>query len=197
MFTGIIRELGTLERVQRTKGLVRLRIRAPRLAAQVRPLDSVSVNGVCFSAITAHRGTLTFEIIAETQRLTTLGSLRPDQRVHLEPSLTLADRLHGHLLLGHVDGRGRIVRRQQRAGELVLTIRTGRELARLLTTKGSVAVDGVSLTVARRLRSDRFTVHLIPETLRQTMLGERPVGTDVNLELDYLAKLVWQFLRLR
>lgn len=197
MFTGIIRELGTVERLERRNGLVRLRVYAPKTAATVARLESVAINGVCLSAVDVRGQTLMFELIRETQALTALEALRRGDRIHVEPSLTLTDRLSGHVLLGHVDGVGTVVRRREQAGQLTLEIRVPASLAAFLTPKGPVAVDGVSLTVGRAVRGGRFTVHLIPETLRQTTLGERYPGDRVNLEVDYLAKLVHQFTRRR
>ena len=197
MFTGIIQEIGTVERVERKRGVTRLSIQAPKTAARVAPLESVAVNGTCLTAVQVGRGLMVFEVIGETRGLTTVGTLRPGARVNLEPSLTLVDRINGHILLGHVDGPGTIVRRAQRAGELVLEIRVPAGVRRFLVPKGPVAVDGVSLTVGSRLTASAFTVHLIPETLRQTTLRDTPSGARVNIEVDYLAKLVHQFLRLR
>ncbi len=197
MFTGIIRQLGVVERLERSGGQCRLRVRAPRLASTVSALESVAVNGVCLSVVDLRRGCLVFDVIPETLQLTTLGSLRPGAHVHLEPSLTLADRLNGHVVFGHVDGTGTVAKRRQLAGELVLEIRVAPPLRALLVPKGPVAVDGVSVTVGRTPGPAAFTLHLIPETLRQTTLGERRVRDRVNIELDYLAKLVRQFVRLR
>jgi riboflavin synthase len=131
--------------------------------------------------------------IPETQALTALDALPRGQQVNVEPSLTLSDRLNGHLLLGHVDGVGTVVHRRQRQGELVLDIRLPAPLGAFVVSKGPIAVDGVSLTVGALRRAAAFAVHLIPETLRQTTLGSRDVGDRVNLEVDYLAKLVWHF----
>ena len=197
MFTGIVRELGTVVHAQRSKGLVRLAIRAPKTTSLVEPLESVSVNGVCLSVVRIRQGTLLFELIPETQRLTALKAFRAGQQVNLEPSLSLSDRLGGQILLGHIDGVGTVVTRRQLAGELILTIRLARDLHRFLVPKGPVAVDGASLTVGRSLGTSTFSVHLIPETIRQTTLGARKVGDRVNIELDYLAKLIWQFTHAR
>lgn len=197
MFTGIVQELGTVVQVKRSGGLIRLGIEAPKTAARAQRLDSVAVNGVCLSVIDRDRQTMAFEIIPETARLTTLGRLRRGDRVNLEPSLCLTDRIGGQLLFGHVDGLGRIVARRQRAGEVVLEVRVGRDLRMFLVPKGPVALDGVSLTVGETLTTSTFTVHLIPETLRRTMLRSLAVGDRVNVEADYLAKLVWQFTRAR
>jgi riboflavin synthase len=193
MFTGIVREMGTVERIERRKGLVRLAILAPNTAAQVGRLESVLVNGACLSVVDVTRRTIVFEAIPETQRLTSLGTLRRGDRVHLEPSLTLSDRVHGHIVFGHVDGMASVVTRRQLSGELVCELRVPAYLRTFLVPKGPVTVDGVSLTVGRVTRST-FTIHLIPETLRQTTLSTRQVGDKVNIELDYIAKLVHQFM---
>ena len=196
MFTGTIREIGVVERVQRREGLVRLAVRGPRTAAKVVAADSVAVSGVCLTAAAVRAGVMTFEVVPETLRLTTLGRLAPGTRVNLEPSLSLADRLGGHLVFGHVDGTGRVVGRQARGGELVLTIQVPAACRGLIVPKGPLAVDGVSLTVGPQV-TNRLTLHLIPETRRRTTLAERRVGEWVNLEADYVAKLIRQHLRAR
>jgi riboflavin synthase len=193
MFTGIIQELGTVARVERSKGLLRLSVHAPKVASKVGPLESVAVSGVCLSVINVRQGTMTFEVIHETQALTTLDTLRRGDRVNLEPSLGVCDRLSGHFVFGHVDGIGTVAARRQRGGEILLELRVARRLHAFLVPKGPVAIDGVSLTVGRVGRGSIFTVHLIPETMRQTTLGARQAGARVNGELDYLAKLVRQF----
>lgn len=194
MFTGLILEQGTVSAVRRAGGIVRLTLHAPRTAPRLAIGESVAINGVCLSVVSNQRGMLTFEAIRETQRLTSLGRLAVGDRVNVEPSLTLSDRLNGHLVLGHVDGLGRIRRRAQQAGEVALEIQVSRDLRRSLVPKAPIAVDGVSLTVGSRLTPTTFAVFLIPETMRKTTLGERRVGEAVNIELDYLAKLIAQFM---
>lgn len=197
MFTGIIQEIGTMVRRESAEGVVRLTIHAPKTAARVERLESVAVSGVCLSVVRVRGETMVFEVIRETQRLTTIGTLRRGDRVNLEPSLAVSDRLSGHIVFGHVDGRGVIIARRPIQGEVALTIRTSAALRRYLVPKGPVALDGVSLTVGQRTTAATFTVHLIPETLRQTTLGEKTIGERVNIELDYLAKLIWHFSHLR
>ena len=197
MFTGIIRELGTVERITRGQGITRLAIRAPGVALRIQRLESISINGVCLSVVDIRRQTLIFEMITETQRLTTLAALRTGDRVHLEPSLSITDRLNGHIVFGHVDGLGKIVKRRDLKSELILEIRIPTALRPFLVSKGPVAVDGISLTVGKTLTASTFTIHLIPETLRQTLLRSRTVGDRVNVELDYFAKLIHQFLHAR
>ena len=190
MFTGIVREIGTVAGTRRGRGLMRLSIVAPRTAAHVGRLESVAVAGVCLSVVRLTSGTMEFEAVPETLARTTLGRLKQGARVNLELSLTLTDRLNGHLVFGHVDGMGTVVGRTNRGGELVLRIRVPPALRRGIIAKGPITVDGVSLTVGPRPGRGVFSVHLIPETLRQTTLGERRTGDAVNLEIDYIAKLV-------
>ena len=134
-------------------------------------------------------------MIPETQKLTSLGGLRQGSRVNVEPSLRLMDRLNGHVVLGHVDSVGVIARQKSLPGEVILTIRVGKDLRRCLVPKGPITVDGVSLTVGLRLTRDTFTIHLIPETLKRTTLHMLAAGDKVNIEIDYLAKLTHQFLK--
>lgn len=195
MFTGIVQELGTVVQVKRFRGLIQLGLEAPKTAARVQRLESVAVNGVCLSVVDRDEQTMAFEVIQETARLTTLSALRIGNRVNVEPSLGVSDRIGGQILFGHIDGVGTVVQRRERPGGVALTVRLASSLRKLLVPKGPIAVDGVSLTVGDTLTSSTFTVHLIPETLRQTTLRSLAVRDRVNLEADYLAKLVWQFTR--
>jgi riboflavin synthase len=197
MFTGIIQEIGIVASKERARGLIRLGIHAPHTASRAQPLESVAVNGVCLSVVALRQGTLWFEVIPETQRLTALAGLRRGDSVNLEPSLCVCDRLSGHLVFGHVDAMGTLRKRRQLPGELVLEIRVAPRIRQYLVAKGPVTVQGVSLTVGARLGASTFRVHLIPETLRQTTLSALRVGQRVNVEIDYFAKLVRQFLHSR
>lgn len=195
MFTGIIREIGTIQSVKSAKGLLRLVLYAPKTAARVKRMESVSVNGVCLTAVECSANDLVFEMIPETRQLTALGFLRPGSRVNVEPSLAVLDRLNGHFVFGHIDGTGTVIKRRQLRGEFSFTIRVPAALRRLLVSKGPVAVNGVSLTVGQKLTGTTFTIHLIPETLRQTTLGDLKPSDRVNIELDYIAKLLWEFAK--
>jgi riboflavin synthase len=204
MFTGIVQELGTvysLERARRSgkraDDVDRLHVFAPKTAAGLVPGESVAINGACLSVVSVRQGAMTFEIIPETRRLTNLGTLSAGARVNVERSLTLSDRLNGHVVLGHVDGVGRILRCQKKAGEVALGIRVDAGLRRYLVPKAPIAVDGVSLTVGARVASAMFSVFLIPETIHKTTLGLRRVGDLVNIEADYFAKLLIQFAQKR
>lgn len=195
MFTGIIREIGTIQSMKTAKGLVRLTLYAPKTAFHVKRMESIAVNGVCLTVIEHRTDELTFEMIPQTRRLTALCFLGIGDRVNVEPSLAVSDRLNGHLVFGHVDGMGRVVKRKQSRGELTLTIRVPARLRRLLVSKAPIAVNGVSLTVGQRLGALTFPIHLIPETLRQTTLGGLKVGDRVNIEADYIAKLLQEFAK--
>ena len=193
MFTGIVRERGTVQSLKKRGGLLELSVHAPVLARSVEPSESVCVNGVCLSVVKVRSGALVFEMIPETQGLTSLGGMKSGDAVNLEPSLSLSDRLGGHILLGHVDGVGRVIEAREVKGERVLKIRVASELGRYLTPKGPVAVDGISMSVGSAPTRNTFTIHVIPETLRRTTLNEKKTGDSINIEIDYLAKLMWQF----
>lgn len=188
MFTGLIREVGTLQRLARGRQTAQLQIRAPELADVVGPGDSVAVDGICLTATEVRRDLITVTAAVETLRVTTLRSWRRGRRVHLEPALRAGQPLDGHLVLGHVDGTGRIASIRQRGDSRLVTVVCGERLGAWLLPKGSVAVDGVSLTVDEGPHADRFTVNLIPLTLSWTRLGELRTGQPVNLEMDVLVK---------
>ena len=188
MFTGLIREIGTLRRITSGAESSRLTIRAPRAAASLGQGDSLAVDGICLT-VTGVRGDLvTVDAAVETRRVTTLASWRAGRRLHLEPALRAGDALDGHLVLGHVDGTGRVAAVRRRGPSLLVTIACGADLARWLMPKGSVAVDGASLTVDAGPHTDRFTVNLIPHTLSWTTFGDIRAGRVVNLEMDVLVK---------
>jgi riboflavin synthase len=188
MFTGLVREIGKLQGIQSRSGLTVLDVRAPGVAAEAKVGDSIAVNGICLTVIRIHGAIFRVEAVGETGRLTTLGRWRSGDRVHLEPALRAGDALDGHLVQGHVDGTGKVLRvGRQGAGRLV-TIAAGPKLTRFLTPKGSVAVDGVSLTVDEGPFVDRFSVNLIPHTLGETNFNRLRTGSPVNLEMDVLVK---------
>jgi riboflavin synthase len=172
----------------------RISILSSTVAAGAAPGSSVAVNGVCLSVVRCappvskrDRARIEADILQRTWEVTNLSLLKPRDKVNLEPALRMGDRLGGHFVLGHVDGRGSILSRAREGGDVVLGISVGRELERGLVPRGSVAVDGVSLTVAR-VESGIFYVHCILLTLQATTLGARPVGSMVNLEIDVLGK---------
>ena len=185
MFTGIIRHRGTVVSLVRWPR-ARLIVRIPRLRA--RRSDSVAVDGVCLTVASHVRATYHFDLLGETLRVTTLGQRRPGDRVNIEPSLRAGDRVGGHLVLGHIDGVGRVVRRRATARGLALTVAVPAALRRFLVPKGAVALDGISLTVAPGSMKATCTVLVIPHTAAVTTLGTRQVGEALNLEVDPLAR---------
>jgi len=188
MFTGLVREIGTVKALRRRGDLARLVLRAPRCAGELELGDSLAVDGVCLTATALAGETVTVDAVAETLRVTTLGGWRAGRRVHLEPALRAGDRLGGHLVLGHVDGVGTVSAVRRRGGQLRLSIAYPASLGAWLLPKGSVAVDGVSLTLDAHPSAGVFTVNLIPHTLRETRFDDLRPGDRVNLEADVLAK---------
>jgi riboflavin synthase len=194
MFTGIVEELGTVAGVEDQGDALRITLRAETVLADAGPGDSISVNGCCLTVSSLGEGTWSADVMQETLDKTTLGGLAEGDRVNLERAATLATRLGGHLVQGHVDGVGKILDRQPSDHWDLVTIGLPEQLAPYLVDKGSIAVDGVSLTVVEA-GPDRFTVSLIPETLSRTTLGHRAIGDRVNLETDVIAKHVATLVR--
>jgi riboflavin synthase len=189
VFTGIVREIGRVEAVQGGTDGVRLLVRAPETAASTAVGDSVAVNGVCLTAIAVENGSLAFDAVPETLRRSSLGRVEAGVAVNVEPALRAGEPLGGHLVQGHIDGVGRVRALQSEGDAARLEIDASPELTRYLVEKGSVAVEGVSLTVAD-LDDEGFSVALIPHTLAETTLGALEPGDEVNLEVDVLAKYV-------
>jgi len=187
MFTGIIRHRGTVVSLTRLPSQ-RLVVTVPRLTA--RRGDSVAVDGVCLTVAGHREGGLVFDLLGETLRTTTLGARRPGDRVNVEPALKAGGVIGGHLVLGHVDAVGRVVRRRRAPAGIALTIAAPRAVRRYLAPKGAVAVDGVSVTLDARVTRGEFTIHLIPHTAAVTTLGSREPGDRVNLEADPIARYV-------
>jgi riboflavin synthase len=188
VFTGLINDLGRVSGIERSPDGARMRIEAAS-ASDLREGDSVAVNGVCLTATHVDGGSFSAEAMNETLARTSLGALDTGSHVNLELPLRAGDRIGGHVVQGHVDGVGRIAERAQDGFALRLRIDASAELLRYVIEKGSIAVDGVSLTVVE-LDGGSFTVSLIPETLERTNLGQAQPGTGVNLEVDVLAKYV-------
>jgi riboflavin synthase len=196
MFTGLVEAMGDV--VARDPGGAgdRLVLREPALAPQLAIGESVCVNGACLTVVARDLATFAFDVGPETLRRTNLGDLRPGQRVNLERSLRVGDRMGGHYVQGHVDGVGQVQRREEAGQWVTVWFRCPDELAAQMVTKGSVAVDGISLTVVD-VERDGFSVALIPHTLEHTTLGFKGPGAAVNLETDLLAKYVWKYLQLQ
>ena len=189
MFTGLVQGLGEVHRVDRTGDGVRLSVRSP-LASELSEGDSVAVNGVCLTAVGLCGGELFgADVMHETLRRSSLGEIEAGSRVNLELALRAADRLGGHIVQGHVDGLGVVREVTEEGFARVVSFDADPSLLRYVVEKGSIAVDGVSLTVAR-IDDTSFDVSLIPETLERTTLGAVAPGSPVNLEVDVLAKYV-------
>ena len=189
MFTGIVEELGTVAALEDQGDAVRLSVQGPRVTSDVAEGDSISVNGCCLTVVESADGSFTADVMQETLDKTSLGSLEPGSRVNLERAVTPATRLGGHIVQGHVDGTGRILSRTPSEHWEVVEIELPDSLDRYLVDKGSITVDGISLTVVTAA-DGRFSVSLIPETLARTTLGLKQPGDVVNLEVDVIAKYV-------
>ena len=191
MFTGIVRERGRVVAAERNgaEGAVRLRIAAPLTAAESGLGDSISVAGCCLTAIATDDGELVFEAVPESLARTTLGSLGEGAEVNIEPALRAGEPLGGHYVQGHVDGVGRIRSVEPEGDGCRISVEVPAELLRYCVEKGSLAVDGVSLTIAA-LDGDGVEIALVPHTLRETTLSALGAGDPVNLEVDVLAKYV-------
>jgi riboflavin synthase len=197
VFTGIVEVRRPVREVRTTEHGVRLAVVrdgwTPAGGTALGPGDSVCVSGVCLTLASVDASALAFDVVAETLRRTTLGELRPGDPVNLEPSLTPTSFLGGHFVQGHVDGVGTVTAVRRDAVDRLLTVRPPSELMRYTVPKGSIAIDGVSLTIAAAGETD-FTVALVPTTLERTTLGTVEVGTRVNLETDILARTIAHYL---
>jgi riboflavin synthase len=189
MFTGIVRERGRIAALESGEDGLRLAIDAPQTAAEARVGDSVSIAGCCLTVTQAENGRLAFDAVQETLARSTLGRLAEGDEVNLEPAVRVGEPLGGHYVQGHVDGVGNVTAVEPEGAGLRVWIEAAPELLRYCVEKGSIAVDGVSLTIAE-LRSGAFAVALVPYTLEETTLGALAPGDEVNLEVDMLAKYV-------
>ncbi|MFI6780581.1 riboflavin synthase [Micromonospora sp. NPDC050276] len=194
MFTGIIEELGEIVWITPTAGdSALLGVRGPLVTSDARHGDSIAVNGVCLTVVEVADGVFTADVMGETLRRSALGALRPGDPVNLERAAALGSRLGGHLVQGHVDGVGELISREPAEQWETVRFRLPAALSRYVVEKGSITIDGVSLTVAA-VGADEFAVGLIPTTLKLTTLGAKGVGDPVNLEVDVLAKYVERLL---
>ena len=191
MFTGIVEGTGRVRSVSKSrKGAdTALRVELGRLARGLKRGDSVCINGACLTVTKLSKGEAEFEMVAETIRRTNLGGVRHGDSVNIERSMRVGDRLEGHFVLGHVDGTGIIEKIEKMPSETMIWIKLEKGLARSLVPKGSIAVDGISLTLVD-VKGDRVSVSLIPHTLEVTALGLRRKGNRVNIETDILGKYV-------
>lgn len=194
MFTGIIQSVGEVRHLEPHRGDVRITIGTGKLPLSHAALgDSIAVNGVCLTAVILAEDAFAADVSRETLALTTLGELVPGSPVNLEPALTLATPLGGHLVSGHVDGVGRVLERQEDARSVRLRIKAPAGLARYIAHKGSICVDGVSLTV-NLVDGACFELNIVPHTLDQTIIARYQAGTRVNLEVDLIARYLERLL---
>jgi riboflavin synthase len=195
MFTGIVEDLGEVEAVEHLPDFARVTVRSVAVTEDARPGDSIAVNGVCLTvtSLDAGNGTFAADVMGETLRRSSLKEIVPGAKVNLERSVRPADRLGGHLVQGHVDGTATILARTPSAHWEVVRVSLPSDLGRYVVHKGSIAVDGISLTVSAA-GQDWFEVSLIPETLKRTTLGAKGPGEAVNLEVDVIAKYVEKLL---
>ncbi|PYS69068.1 MAG: riboflavin synthase [Acidobacteria bacterium] len=196
MFTGIIEELGKVRSVEERGDNARIVIEAHTVVEGTNQGDSIAVNGVCLTALDLHPDSFAADVSKETLSRSTLGSLKPGVAVNLERSVTPATRLGGHIVQGHVDARGELLSVEDHGESWTVRFRFPREVARYLVFKGSVAVEGISLTIAE-LADDYFEVAIIPKTWEVTNLSRLQVGDPVNLEVDVIGKYVERLLAFR
>lgn len=189
MFTGIIEEIGIIKMVHQGAKSASLSVSANRILQDVKIGDSISVNGICLTVISFKGSVFTVDVMPETLRRTNLNDLSAGSKVNLERALKLSDRLGGHMVSGHIDGIGKVIRRREEDNAIWFSIGTDISLLRYIVVKGSVALDGISLTVAS-VNSRTFEVSVIPHTRQVTTILERKAGDHVNIECDIVAKYV-------
>ena len=187
MFTGIIEELGVVKGISRKGQAMLLSVQADKVLPDTKIGDSIAVNGVCLTVVKIEGRLLSFDLLAETARLTNLGKLKPGEKVNLERSLKVGDRLSGHFVTGHIDCLGLIRNKSHKNGNPCFEITLKPEFLKFIVPKGSVSIDGISLTVVNK-HSNAFTVYVIPHTLRDTTLSFKGPSSEVNIETDILAK---------
>lgn len=194
MFTGLITELGEITGLEKRAGNARLSVKAKEIVPDASIGDSISVNGVCLTVTDIENSVLSFDVSHETLKSSNLGSSKKGDRVNLEPSLKPSSKLGGHFVTGHIDGTGRIRSKASSGNALRIEIEAPANVLNYLVEKGSVAVDGISLTVVDVFQ-DAFSLVIIPHTAKITTLGLKGAGDSVNLEPDILAKYVAKFVR--
>jgi riboflavin synthase len=189
MFTGLIQEVGMVQKAEKQGQDLRLTLQAPLLSPKVKLGDSVAVNGCCLTVVEIKTPLLAFQAVPETLTRTALGTIKEGARVNLELPLTLSDPLGGHFVQGHVDGVAEITAINPEGQGIRMAVKVPKDLSRYVVEKGSIALNGISLTVAA-LKGDQLEVALIPHTLQNTDLGSKKVGDPLHVEVDLLAKYV-------
>ncbi len=193
MFTGLVAELGTIKTMKKGAKSYQLTIEADKLAKTLKIGESIAVNGACLTVVAFTEKDFTVDVMPETVRMSTISSYKSGEKVNLEKTLRLQDGLDGHIVSGHIEGIGQIIMKKKEDIASLVTIRTPAELTRYIIKKGSIAVDGISLTVTD-VTEDTFTVSLIPHTAKETTLGFKNIGDSVNIETDIIGKYVERML---
>ena len=193
MFTGIVEEVGRIRKIERNTVSARITIEAEKILEDVKEGDSIAVNGICLTVTSFAKNTFLADVMHETMNRTTLGSLREGSPVNLERALSTMGRFGGHMVSGHIDGRGKIIRIQRDENAVLFTIEASEKILRYIVEKGSIAINGISLTVAA-VNHKNFTVSVIPHTLKVTTLGTFQQQDEVNLENDIVGKYIEKFL---
>lgn len=196
MFTGLIAELGTVTSLKPLKQSYNITVKAAKVMANLKIGDSVAVNGACLTVVKINGNEFTADVMPETVKLTNLRNLKSGDKVNLERTLRLCDGLDGHIVSGHVEGIGVIVSKKPQGIAEIVTIKTPPELLKYIIKKGSIAIDGISLTVTE-VTENSFSVSLIPHTAKETTLGFKKPGDEVNLETDIIGKYVEHLLNFR
>ena len=192
MFTGIIEGLGNIVRFDKkttNRSAAKMKIKLGKIAKGLKIGDSVAINGVCLTAVNISKDVAEFEMVGETIKKTNLGSLKSGNKVNIERSLKIGERLEGHFVLGHVDGVGIISKMEKQPNQIKIWTKITKELLKYIIKKGSVTVDGISLTIVDVLK-DQFSVSIIPHTMKITNLSYKKVGDKVNIETDILGKYI-------
>lgn len=195
MFTGLVEELGTIRSIHKGQKSVRLSVNAQVVVSDVKLGDSIAVNGTCLTVVEFGAGWFAADVMPETVKKTVLASLKPGDRVNLERTLTLQTRLGGHMVSGHIDGVGEIMAKEKNDIAIIFRIGAAPAVLRYIVKQGSVAVDGISLTVVD-FTDSWFSVSIIPHTAAMTTLGYKEVGQPVNVEADIIGKYVEKFMGL-
>lgn len=192
MFTGIVEGLGKIvkfDKKTKNRSAAKIKVSIGKLAKGLRVGDSVLINGVCLTAVSITRDVAEFEMVGETIKKTNLGSLESGDKVNIERSLKVGDRLEGHFVLGHVDSVATITKIEKQPNQVKIWMELSKELCKYVTQKGSITVDGISLTVVDKLKN-KFSVSIIPHTMKVTNLSSKKIGDKVNIETDILGKYI-------
>lgn len=195
MFTGLIETQGVVTHVQKVSGGAQIQIYAPEFGRDMALGDSIAVDGACLTVSQFQRGAFVADVSDETLSKTTLGQLRQSGKVNLERALRLSDRLGGHMVTGHVEGVGRLLLRHPAGNSTIYQFQVPPALMEYVVPKGSIAVDGISLTIAQ-IRGESFAASVVPHTEEVTTLRDKPIGAPVNIEVDVMAKYVKRFVDL-